>query len=43
MWCLADAYDYLVSSGGLTLMHIFSDVGLVREGFLVDYVDAEWG
>jgi len=35
--------DYLVSSGGLILMHVFSDVGLVREGLFVDYVDAEWG
>ena len=35
--------DYLISSDGLILMHVFSDVGLVREGFFVDYVDAEWG
>ena len=24
-------------------MRVFSDVGLMREGFFVDYVDTEWG
>ena len=35
--------DYLVSSGSLIPMSVFTDVGLMREEFFIDYVDTEWG
>ncbi len=35
--------DYLVSSGSLIPMSVFTDVGLMREEFFIDYIDTEWG
>lgn len=35
--------DYLIASGCMIPMHVFDQVGGMREDLFIDYVDIEWG
>lgn len=35
--------DFLISSGSLTRITVFDEVGGFDQGFFIDYVDMEWG